>query len=125
MYFRSCLETGGNLGRKFHAGFARQAEDHFRGGDGVRIDPVDIGEGSSADVVVDADENTILETFEASAMNAVAFQNDRRLVTAHDAARMHDLIGKREGAVDAGDAIVQNNIGVLAHGAQHLAASQG
>jgi hypothetical protein len=38
--------------------------------------------------------------------------------------RLHDLIGERKRTVDAGHSIVQNNVSLLTHGAQNLAASQ-
>ena len=67
-------------GEKFDARLAGQAENHFRRGHGVRIDPVHVGEGPSADVVVDADEKAVFQSREAGAVNAVALQNDGGLV---------------------------------------------
>ena len=74
--------------------------------------------------MVNADQNPVFQTFEARAMNAVAFQNDCRFVTSRDATGLHHLIGKRKRTVDARNTVVQNNIGLLAHGAQNLAAGE-
>jgi hypothetical protein len=120
----SAVKAGGNLRRKFHACFARQAEHHFRCSNGVRIDPVHVGEGTSADVMIDADEKTIFETFEARPVNAVAFENDYRFVSADNAVRLDNLVSEWERTVDARNAIVKHNVGVLAHGAQNLAAGK-
>src|SRR5208337_2070132 len=107
-----------------HARFPRQPEDHFRGGHGVRINPVHVGKRTSADMMVDADQKPVLQPLEPRAVNAVALQNNRRIVTAHNLARLHHLVGERQRTVNARDAVVQYNVGVLAHGAQHLAAGQ-
>jgi hypothetical protein len=88
------------------------------------IDPVDVGEGASAHVMVNADEETIFEAFQPGAMNAVALEYDGRLITTGYAIRLHHFVGKRQRTVDARNAIVQNDIRLLAHGAKHLAAGQ-
>src|SRR5258708_39371644 len=90
------VETSRHLGRKLHAGFAAQAENHLSGSYSLRIDPVDVGERTAADVVIDTDQKTIFESFEAGAMNAVALQNNGRFVTADDTAGFDNLIGKRQ-----------------------------
>ncbi len=75
--------------------------------------------------MIDADEKAILETFEARAMDAVALENNRGLVIAVHAIGLQDLIGEGQGAVDSGNAVVQHDVGLLAHGAQDLAAGEG
>src|SRR5579859_6751619 len=57
-------------------------------------------------------------------MNTVAFQNNCRFVGAEHAIRLYDFVSEGERAVDAGNAVVQDDIGLLAHGAQNLTASQ-
>src|SRR5262249_48641450 len=100
--------------------FPRQAKYHFRCGDRVRIDPVDVSERFSAHVMIDTDQEAILEAFQPRAMNAVAFEDNRSLIASYNTIRLHHLIGKRKRAVNARNAIVQHNIGVFAHRAQHL-----
>jgi hypothetical protein len=75
-------------------------------------------------MMVDADQKSILQTFEPGPVNAVTLQNNRRFVIAQDVARLHNLIGERKRTVDTGNAIVQNYIGLLAHGAQNLATGE-
>ncbi len=119
-----CVKAGRNLGREFHARFPRQPENHFRRGHGMGIDPVHMRKRTPADMMVDADQEPIFQPLEPGAVNAVTLQNDRRLVVAQHAAGLHNLIGERKRTVDARDAIVQHNIGMLAHRAQNLAAGQ-
>ena len=88
------------------------------------IDPVDVGERTSADMMIDADQKAIFETVEAGAMDAVALKNDRGLVAASDAAGLHHFIRKWKRPVDAGYAVVQHDVGLLAHRAQNLAAGE-
>ena len=46
--------------------------------------------------MVDADQKAVFKAFEAGAMDAVALENNRCFVRAHDAARLHDLVRKRK-----------------------------
>src|SRR5580765_2257205 len=89
------------------------------------IDPVHVGEGTSADMVVDADEESIFEAFKSRAMDAVAFENDGGFVVACHSTGLNHLIGKWKGLVDARYAVMQNYISLLPHLAQNLTAGEG
>jgi hypothetical protein len=90
------IKASRNLGRKFHPSFPRQPKNHFRRRHGMRIDPVHVGERPPADMMINADQKPVFQAFEPRAVNAVAFQNNRRFVTARSRARLHHLIGKRQ-----------------------------
>ena len=64
----------------------RQTEHHFSRGHSVGIDPVHVGKGTAADVMVDADQDTIFQSLEPRAMDAVALENNGRLIAAGHAA---------------------------------------
>ena len=75
-------------------------------------------------MMIDADQEAVFQALQAGAVNAVTFQNDRRLVVAGNPIGLHHLIGKRQGAIDPRHAIVQHHVGLLPHGTQNLAARQ-
>src|ERR1700722_2571247 len=66
----------------------------------------------------------ILQSLEPRPVNAVALQNDGCFVAPHHATRLHHLVGKRKRAVNSWDAVVENDIRLLTHGAKNLAAGQ-
>src|SRR6267154_3961445 len=127
---RSCVrhqrgvDASGNLRREWRSPFTGQTKNHFSGGHSLRIDPVDIGEWPSADMMIDADQKAVFQTFKPGAVNAAAFKNDGRVIVAKNPIGLQHLIGKGQGAIDARHAIVQYHIGLLPHGAQDLAAGQ-
>ena len=104
--------------------FARQAKHHLCRGYRMRIDPVHVREGPSADVMIDADQKAVLQALQPRAVDAVTFQNDRGFVIPAHAIGLQHLIRKGQGTINSRDAIMQHHIGLLAHGAQNLAAGQ-
>ena len=74
--------------------------------------------------MIDADQKMFLQSFQASAMNTVAFQDDRSLIPATDPVCLQDFVGERKGTIDSWHPIVQHHIGMLPHAAQHLATRQ-
>src|SRR5258708_15029590 len=74
--------------------------------------------------MVDADEKPIFQTFKPRAMNAVALENDCRVIVAGNAIGLQYLIGERQRAIDSRYAVVQHHVGLLPHGAQDLATRQ-
>jgi hypothetical protein len=74
--------------------------------------------------MIDVDQEVVLQTLQARAMNAVTLQNDRRLVVAGHTIGLQHLIGERQRAINAGYAIVQHHVGLLPHGTQNLAAGE-
>src|SRR5581483_1666211 len=119
-----CVQAGGNLGGKLHSRFTSQTKNHLGGRRSMKNNTVDMRERTAADMVIDADQEMTFQAFEPRAVDAVTLENNGGLVAAGDAVSLHDLIGKWKRAVDARNAVVQHDIGVLAHGAQTLAASQ-
>src|SRR5579864_6156258 len=89
------VEAGRDFRRELHPGFTRQANHHLRGSDRMRINPVDVGKRTSTHVMVDADKETVFESFQASAVDAVAFENNCGLIAAYHSTRLDNLIGKR------------------------------
>jgi len=75
-------------------------------------------------MVIDADQKLIFQSLKPGAMDAVTFQYDGGFIPAGHTVCLHNLIGKRQGAINAGDSVVQNDIRLLAHFAQNLAAGE-
>src|SRR5258708_28216276 len=121
---QSGVKAGRDLWRERRSRFARQAKHHFSSSHSLRIDPVHIRERPAADVMIDADEEAVFEALQPGAMNAVTLENNRGVVVAGNSVGLQHLICKRQRAIDSRYAIVQYHIGLLAHGAQHLAARQ-
>src|ERR1700733_15134042 len=104
--------------------FARQAKHHFRRRHSMRINPIHVGKGTPADVMINVDQEAVFQTLKTRAVNAVTLQNDRRLIIAGHVVGLQHLVGERQRAIDPGHAIVQHHVGLLSHGTQNLAARQ-
>src|SRR5580704_5931218 len=63
----SGVEAGCNLGRNFHAGFARQTIHHLRSRHCFRINPVDVRKRSAAHVMIDVDQKAVFQAFKPGA----------------------------------------------------------
>ena len=74
--------------------------------------------------MIDTDEKMFFQSFQAGAMNTVAFQDDRSLIPATDPVCLQDFVGERKRTIDSWYPIVQHHIGMLPHAAQHLATRQ-
>ena len=57
----------------------------------------------------------ILQSLQARALNAVALQDDGGFVVAVDAVGLDNFVSKRQRLVNTRHAIVQNDLGLLAH----------
>ena len=90
----------------------------------MRINPIHVCEGPAAYMMINADQEAIFQTFQPGAVDAIAFQNNRRLIITVDPIGLQHLIGEREGAINPRHSVVQHHIGLLSHGAQYLATSQ-
>ena len=66
----------------------------------------------------------ILQAGQAGTLDAVTFENDGGFVVAIDAVGADDSVGEGQRLIDARNAVVQDNLGVLAHQAQNLGAGQ-
>src|SRR5580700_1861417 len=75
--------------------------------------------------MINIDQETVFQAFQAGALNAVTFENDGGFIIPVHTLRMNDCVGKREWLIDARNSVVQNHVGVLPHGAQDLAAGEG
>src|SRR5260370_15289618 len=103
---------------------ASQAEDHLSSRHGMGINPVHVGERTPAHMMIEVDQEAVLQFLQTRAVSAVELQNNRCLIVAGHAIRLHHLIGERQRAIDAWDAVVQHHVGLLPHGPQNLAARQ-
>jgi hypothetical protein len=83
-----------------------------------------VGEIAPAGVMVNVDEEAFFKTPEQRAPDAVAFEQDNGIVPG-DNIGLNDAMGEGKVLVDAGDAIVHNDLGVLSHDAQDLATGEG
>jgi hypothetical protein len=84
-----------------------------------------VGEIAPADVVINADQETILKSFETSALNAIALEQNRRVIISGDSIRVNHVRSEGQALVNARDRIAHYHFGVLTHETQDLRASQG
>ena len=90
----------------------------------MRINPVHVRKRPPADVMIDADQKMVLQSFQPSSMDAIAFENNGSLVTSRDAIGLHNLVRERKRAINAGNTIVKNDVCLLAQAAQDLATGE-
>ena len=76
-------------------------------------------------MVIDVDKEVAIQTGKASTLHAVALKNNDGLGFRSLAHVAQHRIGKRQWAVDQGNAVAEDDAGLFAHAAQNLAASQG
>jgi hypothetical protein len=88
------------------------------------VDPIDIREWPAAQVMIDTDQKSGLQTLESGALNAVAFEDDRSLVIAIYPIGLHHAIGKRQPLVDARNRIIEHDIGFFAKAAKNFTTSK-
>ena len=117
------VEASGDHWGNCDSCFPSQAVDHFRSGNRLRVNPIDVSKLSPTQVMINVDEKLLLQPLQPGALDAVTFQDDGSIVISVHPIRFHHGIGKGQRLVDAWNTVVQNNIGVFAHGAQNLAAS--
>src|SRR5271166_2544485 len=118
------VKAGRNFGRNLDAGFARQPEDHLRSGTGVGINPVHVGKRARRGVMVDVDEVVALQSGQAGAGHAIALENDRGFRFRGLFNGMQYGVGVGQWPINAGNAIAEHDIRLLAHAAENLAAGQ-
>src|SRR5438105_15146079 len=103
-------------------GLTSQAKNHFAGCTRCGINPVDMCERTTAYVMVDADQEALLETFEPGALDAVTLQNNGCFILPVDVVCLNHGVSKRKWPVDPRHSIAEHDLGLLAHGAQNLGA---
>jgi hypothetical protein len=74
-----------------------------------------VGEGAPTHVVVDTDKESVFQSLKTGTVDAIALENNCRFIVAGNSTGLHNLIGKREGLVDTRDAVVENDVCLLAH----------
>src|ERR1700758_787075 len=75
-------------------------------------------------MVIDADEEFLFQAVQASALKAVALQDDRGFVVSIYALRLHYPLSEREALINARHGIVQDYDCFFAQAAQRLPAGQ-
>src|SRR5271170_7351845 len=68
------IEAGGHLARNVDAGGADELVDQLRDRTGAAVDPVHVGKGAAAGVVVDIDQEAVFQAIEAAARDAITLQ---------------------------------------------------
>src|SRR5205814_8250083 len=96
--------------------------NQFSGCDGFGVNPIYVAELVAAFVVVDIDQKLTLKAVDTSSLNAVALKQNGCIVSAVNMPSLLDPVDKREMLIHARHAIVQNDIGLLAHLAQNFTA---
>ena len=89
-----------------------------------RIDPVHMGERTPADMMIDANQETIFETLQGGWID---LSHSRMIagVASDNRDRTAQLHRRMEANGRCGNASVKHNVGVLPHRAQNLAAGEG
>ena len=118
------VKAGGNVAIDGDASQAGQPVNQFGGGHHRGIDPVDVGKIAAAGMMVNVDEEAFFQSLEQRAPGAVAFEQDDGIVRG-DGIGLNDAIGEGKVLVNARDAVVHDDFGVLAHDAQNLATGKG
>ena len=75
-----------------------------------------MSEGTTAEVMIDANEKLILKPLQAGALDTIALQDDGRFVVAIDRVGLQHAIGEGQCLIDAGDGVVQKDRRLFAHG---------
>ncbi len=73
--------------------------------------------------MVNADQKRILEPVELSSLDAVALQDDDRIIWRHSVSMNH-AIGKRQSLINPRHAVVHDHVRLLPHVPQNLRARQ-
>lgn len=109
------VEAGGHLRGDGCAGGAHQPVDHLAYAGSLAIDPVEVGVAAAAEVVIDVDEVIGIQAVEAGALQAVALEQDDRVVGYGDF--LHGADSQRAGkaAIEQGDMIGSDHVGLFAH----------
>ena len=84
------VEAGGHLRRDGAAGGLDKPVDQLADAGGLAIDPVEMTPRAAAGVVIDVDDRESFEAAQPRALQAVAFQQNGRVVGAVDAQRGAD-----------------------------------
>jgi hypothetical protein len=74
--------------------------------------------------LVDINKEALVKAAEQRAPRAIAFEQDDGIIGGHGL-RLNGAIGERQILIDARDAVVDNHVGLFAHGAQNLTAGEG
>ncbi len=74
--------------------------------------------------MVNVDEETVFEALEQRAPDAVAFEQDDRIVRGNNLG-LNDAVREGKVLVDTGNAVVRDDFGVFPHDAQDLATGKG
>src|ERR1700676_2535228 len=106
------VEAGGNVPLDGNTCQPRQPGNKFGGRHNRGIETIDMGEISTAHMVVDIDEKTFVEPFEERAPGAVAFQKYDGIVRRH-VISFNNMIGEREILIDARHAIMHYDVRVF------------
>ncbi len=118
------VKAGGHLRSNVRPGDNGQLINHLGDGACLGVNPVDVGEGLAAGVVVNIDEVATFQSMQTRALNPVAFQQDHRIVITLDARDLPD--GRRAGqkAVDEGHAVTGDHLSALAQLLQNRSTGQ-
>src|SRR6185369_1988030 len=118
------VQTRRDFRADLHSGLARQPEYHLCRRASVRIDPVHICERSRARMMIDVDEVMTVQPLEPRSLDAVALQDDCRLVVFRNTRGLQHLVGKWQWPINLGHSIEQVDIGLFSHAAEDLTARQ-
>jgi hypothetical protein len=91
------------------------------------VNPIEIGIFAAGEVVIDVDEKVLIEAAKAGALGPIALEEDGGVIRSANAEGKGDGVGLRQAAIDDGDAVGSDQVGMLtqladehAHG-QHAA----
>src|ERR1700761_7887241 len=120
----SSIETAGHRRCDLFAGGDGELIDHDADGAGSGIDPVEVGEGAAALMVIDVDDHAGFNLVEACALDRVALEQDGDVVN-FSGEFGNDAFDAWETAVHRGDAVGKGDGDALAHGLDEVHEAEG
>ena len=90
------VKACGNLCRNLYSRLLRQLVHHLSGRHCFRVNPVHVRKRATASVMINVDEELVFKTFKPRALNAVAFEQYRRVIVAIHPLSVKDFFRKRQ-----------------------------
>src|SRR5215510_8679456 len=94
------IKAGSNLWSDLHARSLAQAVNHLRAGAGGRINPVEVGKGFGSYVMIDADKEIIFQPLNPCSLQAIALEQDGRVIVAVYVGGVNDRVRTGQRLID-------------------------
>ncbi len=88
--------------------------DQFADANGLMVDPIEIGVVAAGEMVINVDEKVLIEASKTGALRPIALEEDGGVIGFANAKCEGDRVCLRQAAIDDGEVIGSDQIGVLA-----------